>query len=63
MTTLSEMGAALEVAVGVWRRVKRECPVDHRPQSMECDRAVHRLEIGAAADADRSEGHAVPAQQ
>ena len=60
---LAEMGAAVKVAVGFWRRLEREYPIDHRPQSMLCDSPVHRLEIGATADADRPEGHAAPTQQ
>src|SRR5437763_12441925 len=38
--------------------LQREGAVDHRPQAVEGDRAVHRLEAFAVADQDaRSEEH------
>jgi len=40
----AEMGAALEIAVCVRRLVEREYPINHRPQPMDRDGTVHRLE-------------------
>ena len=33
----AEMGTTLEMLVGVERLLKRECLIDHRPQSMQRD--------------------------
>jgi hypothetical protein len=58
---LSEVATALEMAVGHLSLSERECPIDHRAQAVQCDGPVHRLEIGAAPDADRAERDAAPA--
>src|SRR5712692_6311787 len=60
---LTEVGAALKMPIRVRRRFEREYPINYRPQAMQRDRPVHRLEIGPTADADRSQRHAAPAQQ
>src|SRR6516162_7461529 len=60
---LPEMAAALEMAVGLFRLGERECPVDHGVQVVHCNRAVHGLEIVAAADADRAERNTAAGQQ
>jgi hypothetical protein len=53
---LAEMAAAFEMTVGLFWLGEPECPVDHGVQAVQPDRAVHRLEIGAASDAHRAEG-------
>ena len=50
---LPEMPAVLEMLVGRLGLGEWECPIDHGAQAMQFDRPVHRLKIGAAADADR----------
>jgi len=60
---LPKVPTALEMAVGRLSLGKWECSVDHRVQAVQSDGAVHRLEIGSAADADRPDGNAVAAQQ
>ncbi len=50
---LPEMATALEMAVGCLGLGEGERPVYHRSQAMRRDCPVHRLEIGAAPDADR----------
>ena len=57
-----KMPATLEMPVGILRIGKRECPIDHRMQAMQRNGSVHRLEIGAAPDADRAERNATPGQ-
>jgi len=59
----AEMTAALEMAVGFLSLGEWECPVDHRPEPMQRDSPVHRLEMRAASDADRPDGYAAPGQQ
>src|SRR5258708_39922799 len=54
------MAAALEIAIGVGRLVEREYPVNDGLQAMQRDGPVHRLKIGPAAGADRTERHATP---
>ena len=43
---LAKMTATLEMAVGVFRVRKPECPVDRWVQAMHRDRAVHGFEVG-----------------
>ena len=50
---LPKMPAALEMPISRLGLGERKRPIDHRAQAMRFDRAVHRFEIGAAADADR----------
>jgi hypothetical protein len=45
------MPAAVEVPVTLLCLRERESSVDHRVQAMQGERAVHRFEIGATADA------------
>ena len=45
---LAEMAATLEMPVGLLGLGEREGPVDNGMQAVHGDRAVHRLEIGAA---------------
>ena len=51
------------MAVGLFRFGERKCSVDHRVQAVHRDRPVHRLEIVAAADADRAERNTAAGQQ
>jgi hypothetical protein len=60
---LPEMTAALEMPVGRLGLGEGECPVDYGAQAMQRDGSVHRLEIGAAADADRPDRNAAAGQQ
>jgi hypothetical protein len=60
---LAEMGAALKIAVCVGRLVDREYVINQGLQLMQRDCPVHRLEIGSAADANRTEYYATSAQQ
>jgi ABC-type lipopolysaccharide export system ATPase subunit len=60
---LPKMPAAFEMAVGLLRLGERECPIDHGVQPVHRNRAVHRLEIGAASDADRAEGNTATGEQ
>jgi hypothetical protein len=60
---LPEMPTALEMPVSLFCLSERECPVDHGVQAMHGNRPVHRLEIGAAPNADRAEGNAAASQQ
>ena len=59
----AEMAAALKMAVGRLGLGKGECPVDHGAQAVQSDSPVHRLKIGAAADADRPDGNSAAGQQ
>jgi len=49
---LAKVATAFEMVVRLFRLGEQERSVDHRVQAVHCDRAVHRLEIGAATDAD-----------
>ena len=60
---LPEMCATLKVAVGFLCLPEREGPVDHGAQTMHLDSAVHRLEIGAASNTDRSERDTTAGEQ
>jgi hypothetical protein len=60
---LTEMAATDEEPVGLVGLGERERPIDYRAQAVHLDSAVHRLEIDAAADADRAERDAAAAQQ
>ena len=60
---LPKMSAALEMPVGFLCFGERESPVDNGTQAVHSDSTVHRLEIGAAPDADRAERNATPGQQ
>ena len=60
---LAEMGAALEIAIGVRRLVERKYAINDWPQPMQRDCPVHRLKISSAADADRTERLAAPPEQ
>jgi class 3 adenylate cyclase len=48
------MAAPLEMPIGRLSLGERKRPIDNRAQTVQLDRPVHRLEIGAAADADRA---------
>ena len=50
-----KMAAVLKMAVGLLCVGESECPIDHRVQAILCDSPVHRLEIGAAPNAERAE--------
>ncbi len=60
---LPEMTAALEMPVGRLGLGEGERPVDHGAQVMQLDGPVHRLKIGAASDADRTDSYAAAGQQ
>ena len=60
---LPKMPATLEVTIRLLRLGERERPIYHRAQAMHLDGAVHRLEIGAAPNADRPERDASAGQQ
>src|SRR5438445_7281239 len=60
---LTEMAAALEMTIGLLCFGERKCPIDHGAQAMQSDGSVHRLEIGAAPDADRAYSDAAAGQQ
>ena len=60
---LSEMPTALKMPVSLLCLGERECPVDHRVQTMERDSPVHCFEISAAPNADRTERYAAAGQQ
>ena len=60
---LAEMTASLEMAVGFLCLGQREDPINHWAQAMQPDGSVHRLEMGAAANADRTEDNATAGQQ
>src|SRR5262249_24464756 len=49
---LSELGAAFQVSQRIASFVKREDTVDHRPELMEAEGAVHRLKHLARSDKD-----------
>src|SRR5947209_18541303 len=53
---LAERRRALVVTVGIDRVIEREHLVDYRGEPVCLDRAVHRLEMAAAADRDRTQG-------
>ena len=57
------MPATLEMPVVLLGLGERERPIDHRPQAMQRDSPVHRLEIGTAPDADRPDRNAAAGQQ
>ena len=57
------MPATLEMPVVLLGLGERERPIDHRPQAMQRDSPVHRLEIGSAPDADRPDRNAAAGQQ
>ena len=59
---LPEMAAPLEMPIGRLSLGERKCPIDHGAQTVQRDRPVHRLEIGAAADAHRAERNAAAGQ-
>jgi hypothetical protein len=58
-----EMTTSLKMAVGLFRFGEPECPIDHRMQAVHRTGPVHRLEIGAAPDADRAERNAAAGQR
>src|SRR5437762_14312790 len=59
---LPEMAAPLEMPIGRLSLGERKCPIDHGAQTVQRDRPVHRLEIGAAADAYRAKRNAAAGQ-
>ena len=60
---LAEMAAGFEMPVGFLCLGERKDAVDHRAQVMHSNGPVHRLEIGAAADADCADGNVTPTGQ
>ena len=60
---LAEVAAAFEMAVRLARLLEQECPVNHRVKPVDGNGPVHRLEVGAAFDADRGDRIAAASQQ
>ena len=57
------MTAALEMPISLLRFSEREYLIDYRMQAVHGDGPVHRLEIGAAPNANRADRNAATGQQ